>query len=240
MTEVLSIPREGSLSSMPVRRNKSQPSLFLNTQVYGRSNVPSVNYFPVQNHQTYRTERSSSISSSAPPSPRLPGQDLSSEPSYASTPVSSASLQDHYFSKHDEDEIQFPLYEDESQDQEGSITTPDANRSLESTPASSQSGDGDECGTLVGELSRLQSACDDTAVENQPSWHVDYLSHSWKEEDIWASWRHIVAKRRVLDNSERLENASWRTWAKTMNKLDTISPEALNWLVRILSRCDMN
>jgi hypothetical protein len=28
---------------------------------------------------------------------------------------------------------------------------------------------------------------DDTAVRIQPSNHVDYLSHNWKEEDIWSS-----------------------------------------------------
>lgn len=73
------------------------------------------------------------------------------------------------------------------------------------------------------------TAGDDTAIENEPTRHVDYLSHNWKEEDIWASWRHIVAKRKTYSNSPRLENASWRTWAKSKYKLKTVSPETLNW-----------
>lgn len=70
---------------------------------------------------------------------------------------------------------------------------------------------------------------DDTAVKIQPSRHVDYLSHDWCEEDIWASWRHIVSRRNVYGQRSRLENASWRTWAKSKYQLATIPPEALNW-----------
>lgn len=74
------------------------------------------------------------------------------------------------------------------------------------------------------------TAGDDTAIEDEPTRHVDYLSHNWKEEDIWASWRHIVAKRKAYSNSPRLENASWRTWAKSKYQLKTVSPETLNWM----------
>lgn len=72
---------------------------------------------------------------------------------------------------------------------------------------------------------------DDTAIEQEPTRHVDYLSHDWREEDIWASWRHIVSQRRVYGQKSRLENASWRTWAKSKYRLRTISPETLNWYV---------
>jgi hypothetical protein len=72
---------------------------------------------------------------------------------------------------------------------------------------------------------------DDTAIRHEPSQHVDYLSHEWEEEDIWSSWRHIVSKRRIYGERSRLENASWRTWAKSKYKLKTVSPETLNWLV---------
>ena len=231
MTEVLSISPEGSFSSLPIRRNTSKSSLFLNTQAYGRPSVTTTNFVPIQSHGAYRSSRSSSITSSGPPSPRSSGQDLSSEPSYASTPTSSISLQDNYFSKHDEDDIQFPSYEDDSIGRRDSTDSTDANSDMESVHASLHSNDGDSSETLVGEVNKHRSAGDDTAVENAPSRHVDYLSYNWREEDIWASWKHIVAKRTVLDNWERLENASWRTWAKTMNKLDTVSPEALNWSV---------
>nr|POF26056.1 uncharacterized protein CFP56_22204 [Quercus suber] len=71
---------------------------------------------------------------------------------------------------------------------------------------------------------------DDTAVKQPPSRHVDYLSHDWREEDIWSSWRHIVSQRRVYGQRSRLENASWRTWAKSKYRLATVSPETLNWL----------
>ncbi|KAJ5742132.1 hypothetical protein N7533_011541 [Penicillium manginii] len=76
----------------------------------------------------------------------------------------------------------------------------------------------------------LHPAADDTSVEDEPSRHVDYLAHEWKEEDIWASWRYVTARRGDYSNGVRLENASWRTWAKAKNNLGTISPETLNWL----------
>ncbi|RDW64292.1 protein phosphatase regulator REG1 [Aspergillus mulundensis] len=74
------------------------------------------------------------------------------------------------------------------------------------------------------------SAADDSSVEEEPSRHVDYLSHEWREEDIWASWRYVVARREVYENGVRLENASWRTWTKLRHNLGTISPDTLNWL----------
>jgi hypothetical protein len=75
----------------------------------------------------------------------------------------------------------------------------------------------------------VEHAEDDTAIRSQPSRHVDYLSHNWREEDIWSSWQHIVSKRGNYSNSARLENASWRTWIKNKYKLKTVSPETLNW-----------
>ncbi|KAL1302523.1 hypothetical protein AAFC00_002909 [Neodothiora populina] len=74
------------------------------------------------------------------------------------------------------------------------------------------------------------TVADDTAIKHEPSRHVDYLSHDWREEDIWSSWRHIVSQRKVYGQRSRLENASWRTWAKSKYQLATVSPETLNWL----------
>ncbi|EPS40910.1 hypothetical protein H072_5179 [Dactylellina haptotyla CBS 200.50] len=74
------------------------------------------------------------------------------------------------------------------------------------------------------------TAIDDITLQEEPSRHVDYLSHNWKEEDIWASWRYMIGKRKVYDNAARLENASWRTWMKAKNNLKTVSPEKLNWM----------
>lgn len=74
-------------------------------------------------------------------------------------------------------------------------------------------------------------AADDASVEAEPSRHVDYLSHEWKEEDIWSSWRYVAARKHDYSNGVRLENATWRTWTKIRLKLETVSPEALNWSV---------
>lgn len=70
---------------------------------------------------------------------------------------------------------------------------------------------------------------DDTNLRPEPSQHVDYLSYDWKEEDIWSSWRHIVEHRNVYGERSRLENASWRQWAKLQYRLRTVPPESLNW-----------
>jgi hypothetical protein len=72
-------------------------------------------------------------------------------------------------------------------------------------------------------------AKDDMELWNPSSRYVDYLSEDWQEEDIWLSWKHIVSKRTIYDNSARLENASWRAWAKSKYRLKTMLPEALNW-----------
>lgn len=78
-------------------------------------------------------------------------------------------------------------------------------------------------------------SADDTSLEDEPSRHVDYLSHDWREEDIWSSWRYVTSRRNDYSNGVRLENASWRTWAKAKHNLKTISPESLNWCVNSLS-----
>lgn len=72
---------------------------------------------------------------------------------------------------------------------------------------------------------------DDSAYETQPEGQVDYLSHNWREEDVWRSWRSMTRQKNAIVNGMRLENASWRTWWKQRNKLKTISPETLNWYV---------
>lgn len=81
-----------------------------------------------------------------------------------------------------------------------------------------------------------QHAPDDSSVQTRlPSIAVDYLSHDWKEDDVWASWKAMTKHKSELANGVRLENASWRTWAKQRGKLKTISPETLNWWVTVHS-----
>ncbi|OAV99713.1 hypothetical protein, variant [Puccinia triticina 1-1 BBBD Race 1] len=72
---------------------------------------------------------------------------------------------------------------------------------------------------------------DDNDVQTRlPSRCVDYLSHNWDESDVWTSWKAMTRHKNEMANGIRLENASWRTWAKQRSNLKTISPETLNWL----------
>lgn len=136
---------------------------------------------------------------------------------------------------------------------------------------------------------------DDAYLSQEPSNHVDYLSHNWDESEISKSWKYIILQKKRKNNENnndslgllhhedshsrsgsiasrsgtpqetrvnsqgnelvnemsagntkltqqkdmevdmnsinaaRLENASWRTWAKARNNLKTVSPEILNW-----------
>lgn len=80
--------------------------------------------------------------------------------------------------------------------------------------------------------SNSNPAPDDAQIEHKmPSICVDYLSHEWKDEDVWSSWKAMTKRKNEIANGVRLENASWRTWAKQRGKLKTISPETLNWCV---------
>lgn len=226
MTEVLTIQTqpEGAFGSSSIRRSSSQSSFLQQAASYSRSaaNVRSAPY-------TYDLRMPPSVPSSAPSSPRLQQPDFSNQPSYTSTPSSSLSLDENCESE--VDDILFPSYDD---------TLSDRNRHGTSEPPSSPvlypTDDPPGASYRTGQdLPSLdisdtpQLAGDDTAIRVEPSRHVDYLSHTWREEDIWSSWRHIVAKRKVYSNSPRLENASWRTWAKSKNRLKTISPDSLNW-----------
>lgn len=80
-----------------------------------------------------------------------------------------------------------------------------------------------------GSCNPQATAGDDNSLRREPTKQVDYFSHNWKEEDIWSSWRHVVAKRKSYSNSPRLENASWRTWTKSKYRLKTTSPDKLDW-----------
>jgi hypothetical protein len=168
--------------------------------------------------------RPGSISSSAPSSPVTSHIDLlndSSAPSIRSTPASCLSLNTSFEDDADEEDetITFPSYKSaqksKEQDDDG-LTSPKS----QSPPDPGASASPDPL-----------PLADDTAIRPEPSHHVDYLSYDWQEEDIWSSWRHIVSKRKVYGERSRLENASWRTWAKSKYKLKTVSPETLNWYV---------
>ncbi|KAF8141498.1 hypothetical protein EV363DRAFT_1425611 [Boletus edulis] len=79
-------------------------------------------------------------------------------------------------------------------------------------------------------FSSVNTIPDDSAVSDLPHGQVDYLSHDWREEDVWRSWRNMTRLKNEIANGVRLENASWRTWWKQRNGLGTVTPETLNWL----------
>ena len=229
MTEVLTISSSpnGSFISRPLTRNASQTTLLLPKHAYSHPNVRQSAYS--HDHNSFDLRGSASISSSAPSSPVVEYQD-SEHLDYHSTPSSSLSLDEDYCSQ-EEDDIQFPTYSDQSSTSMSKLPS----LKLDTTSALERSSDPlppDDLSAITSApviSNTLQSAGDDTAVTTHPSRHVDYLSHEWAEEDIWSSWRHIVARRATLKDAQRLENAAWRTWAKSQNGLKTVSAEKLNW-----------
>lgn len=234
MTEVLSIPHQGGHGSITSqsRRAASQPSLFLQTSpAYARPN----NYFRSKSEQFGYDGRlpfpeSKSAASSAPSSPRFNQPDFSRQPSYISTPSSSLSFPDH---ECDDDDNYFPSYGSYEESQfSAEVADPEPLPSPESTEGTSSTGPSTPLSSALSRSNLYdpeQTVGDDMAMRVEPTRHVDYLSHAWKEEDIWASWRHVVSWKKLYGNGTRLENASWRTWAKSKYSLKTMSPEALNW-----------
>ncbi|ORX93263.1 hypothetical protein K493DRAFT_316114 [Basidiobolus meristosporus CBS 931.73] len=75
------------------------------------------------------------------------------------------------------------------------------------------------------DLSFSEIICTET-----PTVCVDYLAHEWNGDDLRTSWRIIAKSKKTLDNGVRLENACWRSWAKQTNRLETVTPESLNWM----------
>ena len=226
MTQVLPAPRNGAslFESGALHRSSSHSSIALNTSnPYLQCSQSSYR------HSEYGTEPSSSAPSSAPSSPQLEHHAFSRPASYASTPASSLSLDIRTDSDEDgEEEILFPSFEVENKKKQmfGPVHIP-STYVEEDSPPRPQEPQRTHSSELPSDLP--ERVHDDHAVEEQPTRHVDYLSHEWREEDIWSSWRHIVARRNVYNNSARLENASWRTWTKVKYRLRTISPETLNW-----------
>lgn len=210
MAQVLSSRAEGSPFHTPMR-SPSSSSLF------------SSNYSLRRNPNSLPDLRVHSPSSSRTSSLR-------------STPSSSLSLDTKSDESSSEDDgLSFPNYRSspryqkavDSFDIEPTSLAPASAalpRSPSPSPVDTMSAD-----TPLTTPDPLPMSEDDTAVRKEPSHHVDYLSYDWREEDIWSSWRHIVEHRKVYGERSRLENASWRTWAKSQFKLKTVSPDTLNW-----------
>ena len=232
MTEVLSIPHQpdgtAHFASSPLRRSPPSQTSFLlgNPTSYSRSSPDLKASFV---HSELDNRLSSSYNSSVPSSPLLAQDEFSDQPSYTATPASSLSLNTKF--EIDEDDIVFPSYDDGSYfNQHEELEPPASPHVGNSYPVSPSTTTSTTTNASIPNSPQpTMTAGDDTQIKNEPSRHVDYLSHDWKEEDIWSSWRLIVSKRGVYSNSSRLENAAWRTWTKAKYRLKTVSPETLNW-----------
>jgi hypothetical protein len=204
MTAVLPSPADGHsrFSPDPVRRPVTQRYFLENPDDALGKSLPHL--YP----SDYPSPITSSAASSSPPSPTFVSTATQHLPP---TPTGSLLLNE---SDDQDDELVLPSYDSAFFQEEPSTPTESFDHSSSNLYRSPQ----------------ILTAADDSSVEEEPSRHVDYLSHEWKkEEEIWASWRYVVARRRVYSDSVRLENASWRSWAKLRHNLGTISPEALNW-----------
>lgn len=226
---------EDSYFSSALRRSHSQPK-FITKHAPGFHRSSSASRLADLYREPSGT-LADSPTSSAPSSPRAV-QAESSDLSSSSTPATNCSL----VSDCDEaasqgsvtpDDIILPQYDDVGYFGRHGDQEPPPSPLTGDSPTSSPNEHDDSAATSrPGSPEIIQErAEDDIALKPQPSRHVDYLSHNWREEDIWSSWKHIVARRGDYSNSARLENASWRTWMKSKNKLSTVSPETLNWYV---------
>ncbi|KAI9769713.1 MAG: hypothetical protein M1840_003950 [Geoglossum simile] len=231
MTEVLSVLMQPDgtpyYASTSLHRSSPSQSSFLGSS---SSFLASKNVSRPHIRTEYDDRLSRSAPTSAPSSPADAEARFSGTRSYESLAVGDLSL-----NPKDEEgggnQIIFPSYNKVGFDQVEDLEPPPSPRTGDSytvSPASNTTTTSTNA-SRPGTPDPSIAAEDDTAVRHEPSRHVDYLSHDWKEEDIWSSWRHIVSKRKVYGNSARLENASWRTWAKAKYRLKTVSPETLNW-----------
>ena len=229
--------RDGSshFGTSPLSHSTSQTFFLHNPTAY--SKPPSPTLKSKYAGAAYDNRPSCSPPSSAPSSPRLSHPEFSNQPSYTSTPSSSLSLDEQC---HEQDEeITFPSYDDEEyHDGHNDLESPSSPEPETLDTVQRSASDSAIHRSSESDIPEATpTAGDDLAIKREPTRHVDYLSHNWKEEDIWASWRHIVAKRKAYNNSQRLENASWRTWAKSKYRLKTISPETLNWYIVSAQTC---
>ncbi|KAK7952178.1 uncharacterized protein PG986_007906 [Apiospora aurea] len=226
MAVVLSSEDNGLFSSSALRRSQSQTKFMSkHSQHFHTSASASASHIADTYHQSYHIISDSSPSS-APSSPDTVHAD-SVTPSYSSTPATSLSLDGHC----EDDDILLPTYDDNPyfaplED----LEAPASPRTGDSYPVSPVDHGTPTTPSRPDSPELTDHAEDDTFVTHHPTQHVDYLSHNWREEDIWSSWRYIVSKRGEYSNASRLENASWRTWMKSKYCLKTISPETLNWL----------
>ncbi|KAH6604676.1 hypothetical protein Trco_006383 [Trichoderma cornu-damae] len=237
MAAVLSSGQDRSyFSSAPMRRSHSQSNL-------GGASLAYHHHMAADLSNPYAHPPAKSFSdsdhSSAPSSPRTAHIE-SADASYASTPSSNLSIASDFeealsIDESPEDHFGLPpftadkLYLHPQLRPDDNLEPPPSPRTGDSYTVSPVDQDSSVSTSRPDSPDLGDHAEDDTAIVSRPSRQVDYLSHEWREEDIWSSWRYIISRRGEFPNSARLENASWRTWMKAKNNLKTISPETLNW-----------
>ncbi|KAI1430010.1 hypothetical protein F5Y12DRAFT_216985 [Xylaria sp. FL1777] len=242
MAVVLSSEENDPFSSSTLRRSHSQSKFISSHRSQGFHTSASSSRIDQLFHDKYRHQQihivPDSSPSSGPPSPSTLHAESECDPSYISTPATTLSLDGQ-----SEDDVsvqpQDPLLLSEYADNPYFMLDDLDDLDDLEPPLSPQIG-GSQIVSSADDISSGTSrpespvapehAEDDTAVKHHPTQHVDYLSHDWKEEEIWSSWRYIISKRTEFANAARLENASWRTWMKAKYNLKTVSPETLNWL----------
>ncbi|KAI9894250.1 MAG: hypothetical protein M1814_004104 [Vezdaea aestivalis] len=222
----MSVPREQDglpyYNPSDLRRSHSSQSIFLNSKPFSttseKSHPHSAFTSPISKH----------------PGTQILHQERSDRSSFSSSSSSTLSFdtRSEQEQQEEEDQIVFPSYDDVGYfDQSEDLDVPPSPSNGESFTVSTISNSASTTSTHSRPGSpRLLRPEDDLDIKREPTRHVDYLSHEWREEDIWSSWRLIVSNRNHYGNSARLENASWRSWAKAKHSLRTISPETLNWL----------
>lgn len=221
-------------SSTGLRRSHSQPRFNTShsNKFHASSSTSKLNeLYQETYHDSFHLVPESSPCSTPSSPPTLHAESV--DPSYSSTPATSLSLDDQC-----EDEVdlksrhQLPVSAIHDRPFFGPLEEdlePPPSPGTGNSYTVSPSDDVSATTSRPDSPEQVEHAEDDTAVKQRPTHHVDYLSHDWREEDIWSSWRYIVSKRGEYTNGPRLENASWRTWMKNKYRLKTVSPETLNW-----------
>ncbi|KAL8840001.1 MAG: hypothetical protein Q9170_001543 [Blastenia crenularia] len=188
MAEVLPFPSqpEGAshFGSSSLQRSSSHSSLLLSNSTFygGLSSNPKSGY----SHFGNDNRPSSSLPSSAPSSPRLSQPQFSNQPSYTSTPSSSLSLSEDCYN--DDEDIHFPSYSNETYTLPSLAAelpnTPDVVSPEAITPPYNILSCPNPPKTAAARVRGSGPAGDDMDIKEEPTRHVDYLSHNWKEEDI--------------------------------------------------------
>lgn len=226
MAAILSAPREkdGRLSPDRVAQSPLKPYYLADPDL----KTPEASYYEADGSSS----ATSSTASSVPTSP---------EETYTSFPFLSSEPTIIPLDSSDDEEgdgIVFPAYDTEDYfnqtkelDPPVSVVSDTASTASPASPVSPASpATPTSPEKKQSDRSKIpKSAGDDNSIEIEPTTQVDYLSHQWKDEEIWASWRLVTTKKDRFKDAIRLENASWRAWSKSKGNLPIISPERLRW-----------